>query len=336
MGTHPIFESDFDCLTEMTAFLPPNLIALFAPRDRIEFKIPVGDLPHEKDRTKNPYSGIAQFVTEFDPHSETPAKVRVETRLEKEKKKRRDILERGMKKTEEALEMWNPHEDAKAESDPFRTLFVARINYDTNSSKLKREFEEFGRIRNVRIVENTKTGKPRGYAFIEYEKERDMHGAYKYADGKKIDGKRVLVDVERGRTVKGWRPRRLGGGLGNSRRAPSPIRNEVDDIRRRGGFGFAGDENRDAARERAKLLDKSKREEKKKDDRDKDRGDRRKRSRSRDRKRDRRDRSRDRERRRKDRDLDIKTDPGVKTDFDGGDFKSDPDRNYVKAEKMDD
>ena len=117
-------------------------------------------------------------------------KVRVETRTEKEKKKRRDILERGMKKTEEALENWNPHEDPKAESDPFRTLFVARINFDTSQSKLKREFEEFGRIRHVsfmsiikiytsyqvRLVENTKTGKPRGYAFIEYDKERDMHG----------------------------------------------------------------------------------------------------------------------------------------------------------------
>ena len=34
--------------------------------------------------------------------------------------------------------------------------------------------------------------------------------AYKHADGRKIDGRRVLVDVERGRTVKGWRPRRLG------------------------------------------------------------------------------------------------------------------------------
>lgn len=42
--------------------------------------------------------------------------------------------------------------------------------------------------------------------------------AYKNADGKKIDGRRVLVDVERGRTVKGWRPRRLGGGLGATRR----------------------------------------------------------------------------------------------------------------------
>jgi len=37
--------------------------------------------------------------------------------------------------------------------------------------------------------------------------------AYKHADGKKIDGRRVLVDVERGRTVKGWRPRRLGQSL---------------------------------------------------------------------------------------------------------------------------
>ena len=34
--------------------------------------------------------------------------------------------------------------------------------------------------------------------------------AYKNADGKKIDGRRILVDVERGRTVKSWRPRRLG------------------------------------------------------------------------------------------------------------------------------
>merc|ERR1719447_601230 len=319
----------------MTAFLPPNLIALFAPRDPIEFKQPEDELPWERDRTNNPYSGIATFVSDFDPPSETPAKVRVETRAEKDKRKRRDKLERGMKKTEEALEDWNPHEDEKVDSDPFKTLFVARINYDTSESKLKREFEEYGRIRSIRLVEDMKKNKPRGYAFIEFEKERDMHAAYKYADGKKIDGKRVLVDVERGRTVKGWRPRRLGGGLGNSRRAPSPIRNEVDEIRRRGGFGFAGDKKRDAARERAKLLDKSKRESKK-DDRDKDRSDRRKRSRSRDRKRDRRDRSRDRDRRRKDRDMaDIKTDPGVKTDFDGGDFKSDPDR-YVKAEKMDD
>ncbi len=41
--------------------------------------------------------------------------------------------------------------------------------------------------------------------------------AYAEADGLKIDGKRILVDVERGRTVKNWRPRRLAGGLGRTR-----------------------------------------------------------------------------------------------------------------------
>jgi U1 small nuclear ribonucleoprotein 70kDa len=44
-----------------------------------------------------------------------------------------------------------------------------------------------------------------------------LSAAYKQADGRKVDNKRVLVDVERGRTVPNWRPRRLGGGLGSSR-----------------------------------------------------------------------------------------------------------------------
>lgn len=46
---------------------------------------------------------------------------------------------------------------------------------------------------------------------------RSNAAAYKQADGRKVDNRRVLVDVERGRTVPNWRPRRLGGGLGTTR-----------------------------------------------------------------------------------------------------------------------
>jgi U1 small nuclear ribonucleoprotein len=69
----------------------------------------------------------------------------------------------------------------------------------------------------VRLVHDKDSKKPRGYAFIEYQHTRDMKNAYKQADGRKIDNRRVLVDVERGRTVPNWRPRRLGGGLGSTR-----------------------------------------------------------------------------------------------------------------------
>lgn len=46
--------------------------------------------------------------------------------------------------------------------------------------------------------------KPRGYAFVEFEHKNDMKTAYKMADGKKLENRRVIVDVERGRTVPGW------------------------------------------------------------------------------------------------------------------------------------
>lgn len=58
------------------------------------------------------------------------------------------------------------------------------------------------------MVRNLK-GKSRKYAFIEFERERDMKDAYKYADGRRLKNERINVDVERGRTVKGFKPKRL-------------------------------------------------------------------------------------------------------------------------------
>jgi len=69
-----------------------------------------------------------------------------------------------------------------------------------------------------------------------------MKAAYKDAEGIVILGKRILVDVERGRTVRGWKPRRLGGGLGGR---PKPVVAEPVVVPaftggRGGGFGGGG------------------------------------------------------------------------------------------------
>lgn len=48
----------------MTQFLPPNLLALFAPRDPIPYLPPVGKLPHEKKNRG--YIGAADFVKYFE------------------------------------------------------------------------------------------------------------------------------------------------------------------------------------------------------------------------------------------------------------------------------
>lgn len=91
--------------------------------------------------------------------------------------------------------------------------------------QLKREFEVYGEIAEIKIVKDTQTDKPKGYAFIQFVKEEDMKAAFKDADAKKINGRRIVVDVERGRTVKSWKPKRLGGGLGRTRIA-GPDKNQ--------------------------------------------------------------------------------------------------------------
>lgn len=201
-------------------------------------------------------------------------------------RKRREKIERRQQEVETELKMWDPHNDPNAQGDAFKTLFVARVNYDTTESKLRREFEVYGPIKRIHMVYSKRSGKPRGYAFIEYEHERDMHSAYKHADGKKIDGRRVLVDVERGRTVKGWRPRRLGGGLGGTRRGGADV-----NIRHSGRDDTSRYDERDRDRDRERERRERSRE------RDKERE--RRRSRSRDRRR--RSRSRDKEERRRSR-----------------------------------
>jgi U1 small nuclear ribonucleoprotein len=42
--------------------------------------------------------------------------------------------------------------------------------------------------------------------------------ALERGNDRKIDGRRVVVDYERGRTKQEWVPRRLGGGKGEKRR----------------------------------------------------------------------------------------------------------------------
>ena len=162
----------------MTQFLPPNLLALFAPRDPIPYLPPVDKLPHEKKQTHN-YHGIAQYVHLFEDPIDTPAPVEVETRDERKERRKKEKAEQVAYKLEQEIAVWDPNNVDRETTDPFRTLFVARINYYTSESKLRREFDQYGTIKSINVVMNQKNNKPRGYAFIEYESEKDMHCKYR-------------------------------------------------------------------------------------------------------------------------------------------------------------
>ncbi|XP_063798514.1 U1 small nuclear ribonucleoprotein 70 kDa [Pseudophryne corroboree] len=312
----------------MTQFLPPNLLALFAPRDPVPYLPPLEKLPHEKHHNQ-PYCGIAPYIREFEDPRDAPPPTRAETRDERMERKRREKIERRQQDVENELKIWDPHNDQNAQGDAFKTLFVARVNYDTTESKLRREFEVYGPIKRIHMVYSKRSSKPRGYAFIEYEHERDMHSAYKHADGKKIDGRRVLVDVERGRTVKGWRPRRLGGGLGGTRRGGADV-----NIRHSGRDDTSRYDERDRERERDRRGERSHERDKEQRERRRTRS-RERRRRTRSREKDERKRSREKSRDKdkdKDKEKDKDKDRERKRRSRSRDRKRDRDRDREKKD----
>ncbi|KAG5646102.1 hypothetical protein DXG03_004341 [Asterophora parasitica] len=169
-----------------THLLPPNLLKLFAPRPPLPWLRPVDrDIARVSDKN---VSGVAHLLNELKEtntasllagtadgmeEGEEP----VFTHAEEIKRQiRRD--ERKAKRAEQfkvAKETYKPADDAEAVGDPYKTLFISRLHKAATESDLRREFESYGTIERVRIVRDKKS-RSRGYAFIVYERERDMKG----------------------------------------------------------------------------------------------------------------------------------------------------------------
>ncbi|XP_044264714.1 U11/U12 small nuclear ribonucleoprotein 35 kDa protein-like [Tribolium madens] len=139
------------------------------------------------------------------------------------------------------------HPNRHVKGRPECTIFVSRLSLKTTKDTIKDIFSKFGPLRRFRLVKDIVTGMPKGYAFIEYENELDAEEAYCKANKMNIDGNIIFVDFECERLLKGWRPRRLGGGFGGKKESgqlrfggrdrpfKKPISLEIKERRERSG-----------------------------------------------------------------------------------------------------
>ncbi|XP_068739038.1 U11/U12 small nuclear ribonucleoprotein 35 kDa protein-like [Montipora capricornis] len=101
--------------------------------------------------------------------------------------------------------------------DPDKTLFVGKLSKDTCEDTVYKVFGKCGELVNCKLVRDVVTGFSRGYAFVEYKSDRDANKAWRELHNETIDGCTILVEYEAARTLKGWIPRRLGGGFGGKK-----------------------------------------------------------------------------------------------------------------------
>mmetsp|Transcript_25707 Transcript_25707/g.72018 ORF Transcript_25707/g.72018 Transcript_25707/m.72018 type:complete len:303 (+) Transcript_25707:129-1037(+) len=91
-------------------------------------------------------------------------------------------------------------------------VYVGRLSRRTDEEELDYHFGKLGPVRSIDIKN--------GYAFVEYNDERDADDAVDRLDGADIDGSRVIVQHARGRARTG-----PGGGGGGGASGP-PVRTE--------------------------------------------------------------------------------------------------------------
>ncbi|MCC6409748.1 MAG: RNA-binding protein [Planctomycetes bacterium] len=97
-------------------------------------------------------------------------------------------------------------------------LYVGNLSYSTTETSLRAAFETNGRsVKEVAVISDRETGRPRGFAFVRMGTDAEAKAAIEELDGFELDGRRIRVNEAQERAPGGgggggFRPRPGGGG----------------------------------------------------------------------------------------------------------------------------
>lgn len=92
---------------------------------------------------------------------------------------------------------WRSHSNSTTMSSSRRRLYVGKLSYRTRERDLEDLFSKYGKIINCDLKH--------GYAFVEFDDDRDADDAVRGMDGVEVDGANIVVEASHG-------GRRSGGG----------------------------------------------------------------------------------------------------------------------------
>lgn len=87
-------------------------------------------------------------------------------------------------------------------------VFVGNLNFNTTRDELQSLMQQVGAVRDVFLPNDRETGRPRGFAFVEFTSDEDAAKAIEKFNGYELGGRALRVNAAEDR------PRRSGGGPG--------------------------------------------------------------------------------------------------------------------------
>ncbi len=89
-------------------------------------------------------------------------------------------------------------------------LYVGNLSFDCDEDTLRAAFEETGgTIKDLHMVTDRETGRPRGFGFVEMSNDAEAQAVIDAWDGKDLEGRKLTVNEAKPKA-----PRTGGGGGG--------------------------------------------------------------------------------------------------------------------------
>tara|TARA_Y100001970_G_scaffold266394_1_gene355029 strand:+ start:46449 stop:46694 length:246 start_codon:yes stop_codon:yes gene_type:complete len=73
-------------------------------------------------------------------------------------------------------------------------LYVGNIPWSTSEEDLESHFAQFGNVSAVRIITEGRTGRSKGFGFVEMESDDEAKAAIEALDGKDFGGRDLRVN----------------------------------------------------------------------------------------------------------------------------------------------
>src|SRR5438045_4134439 len=90
-------------------------------------------------------------------------------------------------------------------------VFVGNLDFNTTRDEVEALFAQVGTVRDVFLPTDRESGRPRGFAFVEFESDEDAAKAIEKFNGHDLGGRALRVNAAEDRP-----PRAGGGGGGRS------------------------------------------------------------------------------------------------------------------------
>jgi cold-inducible RNA-binding protein len=108
-------------------------------------------------------------------------------------------------------------------------VFVGNLDFNTTKAEVQSLFSQIGEIRDVFLPMDRESGRPRGFAFVEFTSDEDAAKAIEKFNGYQLGGRALRVNAAEDRPRGGGGGRPSGGGYGGGGGRPSG-----------GGYGGGG------------------------------------------------------------------------------------------------